>query len=102
MKPICSRSAEEQLASIKLEEEDLEIQSALATAKSYRAQANALASISMHEQRVSREFHRSLKELREIQAERREQERRQMIQAAQLFKLHQEACQAAQNAAQSA
>src|ERR1700676_2801538 len=67
--------AEEQAASIKLEDDDAEIRSALATAKSYRAQANALASISMHEQRVSREFHRTLKELREIQQGRREQER---------------------------
>src|ERR1700738_2826480 len=94
--------AEEQAASIKLEDDDAEIRSALATAKSYRAQAGALASISMHEQRVSREFHRTLKELREIQAERREQERREMIQAAQLYKLHQEECRAAQNAVQTA
>src|ERR1700681_3340687 len=94
--------AEEQLASIKLDDDDPEIHSALATAKSYRAQANALASISMHEQRVSREFHRTLKELREIQAERRVAERIQQIEAASLYKLHQEECQAAQNAVQSA
>src|SRR6202011_6274993 len=94
--------AEEQAASIKLEEDDAEIHSALASAKSYRAQAKALASISMHEQRVSRAFPRTLKELREIQADRREQERRQMIQAAQLYKLHQEQQQAAAERAQTA
>jgi hypothetical protein len=87
--------AEEQLASIKIEEDDPEIHSALATAKSYRSQANALASISMHEQRVSREFHRSLKELREIRAERRFQERVKQIEAASLYKLHNEQQQAA-------
>src|SRR5438105_6023514 len=90
--------AEEQLASIKLDDDDPEIHSALVTAKSYRAQANALASISMHEQRVSREFHRSLKELREIQSARREQERRDKIEAARLYQLHHELQKAAPNA----
>src|SRR5207248_4716243 len=52
--------AQEQAKSIEVD--DAEIHSALATAKAYREQARALASISMHEQRVSKEFHRSLKE----------------------------------------
>jgi hypothetical protein len=94
--------AEEQAASIKLEEDDPEIHSALATAKSYRAQASALASISMHEQRVSREFHRSLKELHEIQTARRFEERVQQIEAARLYKLHNEQQQAAAERAQAA
>jgi hypothetical protein len=92
--------AEEQAASIKVE--DPEIHSALATAKSYRAQSGALASISMHEQRVSREFHRTLKELRELQAARCEHERCQKIEAARLYKLHNELQQAAQCAAPGA
>src|SRR5205807_7538133 len=50
--------AEEQFASIELEVDDPEIHSALATAKAYRAQANTLASISMHVQRVSWALHR--------------------------------------------
>src|SRR5438105_10717593 len=66
--------AEEQFTSIILEEEDIEIHTALATAKAYRAQSKELASISMHEQRVSREFHCTLKDLREVQAARRAQE----------------------------
>jgi hypothetical protein len=94
--------SEEQLASVKLEDEDQEIQSALATAKAYRSQANALAAISMHEQRVSREFHRSLKELREIQAARRADERLQKMEAARLYKLHNELGQAAAERAQAA
>ena len=52
----------------------------------------------MHEQRVSREFHRSLKELREIQSARREQERSDKIEAARLYQLHNELQKAAPNA----
>ena len=48
---------------------------------------------------VSREFHRSLKELRELQAARREEERSQKIEAARLYKLHNERQQAASSAA---
>jgi hypothetical protein len=92
--------AEEQAADIKVD--DPEIQDALATAKSYRVQSSALASISMHEQRVSREFHRTLKELRETQAARREEERYQKIEAARLYKLHHELQQAAASAAPGA
>ena len=88
--------AEEQAQTIQVD--DAEIQYALATAKAYRAQVRALASISMHEQRVSREFHRSLKELREIQSARREQERRDKIEAACLYQLHNELQKAAPNA----
>ncbi len=94
--------SQEPAASVTIEDKDYEIQFALATAKSYRDQAKVLTSISMHEQRVSREFHRSLKELREIQAERREEERLQMIEAARLYKLHQEQQQAAAESAKSA
>src|SRR5204862_6294866 len=89
--------AEEQAQTIQVD--DAEIHYALATAKAYRDQVLALASISMHEQRVSREFHRSLKELREIQSARREQERRDKIEAARLYQLHHELQEAAPNAA---
>src|SRR5205085_11995928 len=64
----CARAYETNLLTLRAEEQaqtiqvdDAEIHS-LATAKAYRAQVRALASISMHDQRVSREFHRSLKE----------------------------------------
>ena len=49
----------------------------------------------MHEQRVSREFHRSLQELREIQSARQEQEHRDKIEAARLYQLHNELQEAA-------
>ena len=75
--------AEEQAQTIQVD--DAEIHYALATAKGYRDQVRAMAAISMHEQRVSREFHRSLKELREIQSARREQERGDKIEAARLL-----------------
>src|SRR5437763_16087485 len=98
----CARAYETNLLTLGTEEQaktivvdDAEIQYALATAKAYRDQVKALAAISMHEQRVSREFHRSLKELREVQATRREQERLQKIEAARLYKLHNELQEAA-------
>src|SRR5437763_8431212 len=67
----CARAYETNLLTLgaaeqakSVEVDDAEVHSALATAKAYRAQAKAMASISMHEQRVSREFHQCLKELR--------------------------------------
>jgi hypothetical protein len=75
--------------------EDAEIHRALATAKAYRAQAQSLAAISMHEQRVSRQFDRALKQLGELQTTRRKQEQQQIEQAARLYKLHNERQQAA-------
>src|SRR5438477_2616998 len=102
----CARAYETNLLTLGTEEQaktivvdDAEIHYALATAKAYRDQVKALAAISMHEQRVSREFHKSLKELREIQTARREQERLQKIEAARLYKLHQEVQKAAPHAA---
>src|SRR5207244_479011 len=75
--------------------EDAEIHRALATAKAYRAQAQSVAAISMHEQRVSRQFDVALKQLSELQATRRTQEKEQMEEAARLYKLHNEQQQAA-------
>lgn len=93
----CARAYETNLLTLGAEEQgktmvvdDAEIHYALATAKAYRDQVKAVAAISMHEQRVSREFHRSLKELREIQSARREQELRDKIEAARLYQLHTE------------
>jgi hypothetical protein len=93
----CARAYETNLITLGTEEQaktievdDAEIHYALATAKAYRDQVRALAAISMHEQRVSREFHRSLKELREVQSVRCEEERLQKIEAARLYKLHTE------------
>jgi len=49
-----------------------QVRTALATAKSYREQHRALANLSLHEQRLARLFEKTLKQLREIQAERME------------------------------
>ena len=49
--------------------------------------APTLASLSLIEQRVHREFHHDLKFLREVQAERRAAEQRQLEQAAALLQL---------------
>jgi len=48
-----------------------EIRVALAAAVTVRNQSQALANISIYEQRLSRQFHRALDELRKVQAERR-------------------------------
>lgn len=75
--------------------EDAEIHRALTTAKAYRAQAQSISAISMHEQRISRQFDQALKQLAELQAARREQEQVQMEEAARLYELHMERQQAA-------
>jgi hypothetical protein len=49
----------------------------LALAQALTQQTRALAALSMNEQRLSRQFDRTLKQLREIQAERREAEAEQ-------------------------
>ncbi len=67
-----------------------EAHAALAMAASIREQTRALANLSMHENRLSRQFERTLKQLREIQAERRAKEKDQLEKAARLLALHQE------------
>jgi hypothetical protein len=63
---------------------------ALAQAQAFHHQSHTLANISIYEQRLARLFDRTLKQLREIQAERREREARQMIDAAQILQMHEE------------
>jgi hypothetical protein len=48
----------------------------------------ALATLGMHGQRLSRQFHNSLEQLREIQADRLERERRDLRDAAAILELH--------------
>jgi transcription termination factor NusB len=76
--------------SANIDTEHPEVHAALAMAASIREQTRALANLSMHENRLSRQFERTLKQLREIQAERRENEKDQMEKAARLLSLHQE------------
>ena len=79
-------AAEDQLHSIRTNEP--RTVSALAMAKAFHHQSHALANISIYEQRLARLFDRTLKQLREIQAERREHERSQMIDAAEILQMH--------------
>ncbi len=81
-------AAEDQLDSIHTNEP--RAASALALAQAFHQQSQALANISIYEQRLARLFDRTLKQLREIQAERREQERRQMNDAAEILEMQQE------------
>ncbi len=67
-----------------------EVQTALAMAASVREQIRALSNLSSHEHRLSRQFERTLKQLREIQAERREKEKEEMEKAARILQLHQD------------
>jgi len=83
-----SLAAEDQLDSIRTNEP--RAASALALAQAFHQQSRALANISIYEQRLARLFDRTLKQLREIQAERREHERRQMNDAAEILEMHQE------------
>ncbi len=48
----------------------------------------ALATLGMHSQRLSRQFHKTLDMLREIQAERRSEQERHLKRAAALLELH--------------
>jgi hypothetical protein len=66
-----------------------EAHAALAMAASVREQSRAIANLSMHEHRLSRQFERTLNQLREIQADRRAKENDQMEKAARILRMHQ-------------
>jgi cysteinyl-tRNA synthetase len=59
-------------------------------AQAFRDQIKSLAYLGMLEQRLSRQFEKTLKQLRELQAERHKREALQMEQATQLLEMHQE------------
>jgi hypothetical protein len=61
---------------------------ALAMARALHTQSRTLANLSIYEQRIARFFDRTLKQIREIQAERRQKERTEMVDAAKLLNLH--------------
>jgi hypothetical protein len=62
-----------------------EIQQALAIASTLESRAKALSNLSMHSQRLSRQFERTVNQLREIQKQRREQEIKALNQALDLL-----------------
>jgi hypothetical protein len=64
--------------------------SAVSLSQVFHLRAQSLTNVSLYEQRLARFFDRTLKQLHEIQAERREQEKSQMDDAAEIFEMHQE------------
>jgi hypothetical protein len=65
-----------------------EAEAALAMALAFREHMPAFASISSQSQRLARQFERTLALLRQIQAERRASEERQLDKAAKILKMH--------------
>src|SRR6266852_1427163 len=64
--------------------ENPEVHAALAIAEALREQTRAFSALSMHGQRLSRQFERTLLQLRELQAERRAAEQAELTQNKQL------------------
>ena len=65
-----------------------EAEAALAMAMAFREHMRAFANISINSQRLARQFERTLAQLRQIQADRRAAEERQLNQAAKILKMH--------------
>ena len=65
-----------------------EAEAALAMALAYREHNRAFANLSIYRQRLTRQFERTLAQLRQIQAERRQAEERQLNKAAKILKMH--------------
>jgi len=64
---------------------------ALAMALTFREHNRAFANLGVYRQRLTRQFERTLILLRQIQAERRANEERQLDNAAKILKMHQDA-----------
>jgi hypothetical protein len=62
-----------------------EIQEALAIASTLESRAKALSNLSMHSQRLSRQFERTVNQLQQLQNQRREQETKALNQALDLL-----------------
>jgi hypothetical protein len=67
-----------------------EAEAALAMALAFRENNRAFANIGIYRQRLTRQFERTLALLRQIQAERRKNEQRQLDNAAKILKMHQD------------
>jgi hypothetical protein len=65
-----------------------EAEAALAMALAFREHMRAFASISINSQRLARQFERTVAQLRQIPADRRANEERQLNQAAKILKMH--------------
>src|SRR6202158_4674729 len=67
-----------------------EAEAALAMALAFREHNRVFANIGIYRQRLTRQFERTLVLLRQIQAERRKNEQRQLDNAAKILKMHQD------------
>src|SRR5258708_29402610 len=65
-----------------------DLKTCLAVEEALRRQERSLASLSAHGNRLSRQFHKTLDKLRDIQAVRRETEERDLKNAAAILELH--------------
>jgi hypothetical protein len=74
--------------SLTVDADDEQMLDALTMAKAFRERSQALANLSLHEHRLSLCFHKALKQLREIQAERATKERSDMYSAAKILQMH--------------
>jgi hypothetical protein len=79
-----ARAIENNMFAIGHEAEHREIHFALADAKTFQAQANQFQLLTIYEQRINRNLQRNLKQLQELQAERKAQ-RQQALEEAQLL-----------------
>lgn len=68
--------------------ENDQVRDALAVAAALREQTQALATLSTHQNRIARAFERGLTLLRQLQAQRKEEESAQLHQACRLYQLH--------------
>jgi hypothetical protein len=66
-------------------------EAALSMALAFRENSRAFANLSIYRQRLTRQFERTLEQLRQIQTERRKNEERQLDNAAKMLKMHQDA-----------
>ncbi len=65
-----------------------QVHAAIAIATGLAEHTKTLSALSMHQNRIARAFERNLTQLRQIQAERRERERVELINAGNVFLLH--------------
>jgi hypothetical protein len=79
-----ARAIENNMFALGHEGERRELQTALADARTFQAQANQFQLLTIYEQRINRNLQRNLQQLRELQAERQQQHQR-AFEEAQLF-----------------
>lgn len=83
-----ARAIENNMFALGHEGERRELRIALADARTFEAQANQFQLLTIYEQRINRNLQRNLKQLHELQAERREQHQRALEEAKLLAQLN--------------